>query len=131
MGVLMLALYLAVANLEVHAASGLPTVFCGAAINLLAVIIFAARGALDYKRGIPMLVAGIAGGYLGAHGVKKLDPTKSPPRHPYVCVGADGVFLRPPGAWPGANVTSAAFPRLMLKWTSVTRSALYFETRAF
>lgn len=76
MGVLMLALYLAVANLEVHAASGLRSV-CSAAINALAVVIFAARGALDYKHGIPMLVAGIAGGYLGAHGVKKLDPQKA------------------------------------------------------
>ena len=75
-GVLMLALYLAVANLEVHAASGLRTV-CAATINTLAVIIFAARGALDYKHGIPMLVAGIAGGYLGAHGVKRLDPKKA------------------------------------------------------
>ena len=75
-GVLMLALYLAVANLDVHAASGLRTV-CAAAINTLAVIIFAARGALDYKRGLPMLVAGIAGGYWGAHGVKKLDPRKA------------------------------------------------------
>jgi uncharacterized protein len=75
-GVLMLALYLAVANLDVHAASGLRTV-CAAAINTLAVIIFAARGALDYKHGIPMLVAGIVGGYLGAHGVKRLDPKKA------------------------------------------------------
>lgn len=76
MGVLMLALYLAFANLEVHAASGLRTV-CAAAINALAVIIFAARGALDYKLGMPMLVAGIAGGYWGAHSVKKLDPQKA------------------------------------------------------
>ena len=75
-GVLMLALYLAVANLEVHAASGLRTV-CAAVINSLAVVIFAARGALDYKHGLPMLVAGIAGGYWGAHGVKKLDPKKA------------------------------------------------------
>ena len=75
-GVLMLALYLAVANLEVHAASGLRTV-CGAVINTLAVVIFATRGALDYKRGIPMLAAGIAGGYWGAHGVKRLDPQKA------------------------------------------------------
>jgi uncharacterized membrane protein YfcA len=76
MGVLMLALYLAAANLEVHSASGLRTL-CGAAINTLAVAVFAARGALDYKLGLPMLVAGIAGGYWGAHGVKRLDPKKA------------------------------------------------------
>lgn len=76
MGVLMLALYLAVANLDVHAASGLRSV-CGAAINILAVFVFAAKGLLDYKRGVPMLIAGVAGGYWGAHGVKRLDAKKA------------------------------------------------------
>lgn len=73
MGVLMIALYLIATNLDVHAASGLRMI-CSCAINTLAVIIFAARGAIDYKAGIPMLIAGIAGGYLGALLVKRLDP---------------------------------------------------------
>lgn len=71
MGVLMMALYLAAASMDVHAAAGLRTV-CAAAINVLAVAIFTWRGAVDYKLGLPMLVAGIAGGYWGAHAVKKL-----------------------------------------------------------
>ena len=72
MGVLMMALYLAAASMDVHTAAGLRTV-CAAAINLLAVAIFAWRGAVDYKVGLPMLVTGIAGGYWGAHVVKRLN----------------------------------------------------------
>ncbi len=75
MGVLMLALYLALAHLELHAASGLRT-FCAAFINTLAVMIFAARGALDYRLGVPMLFAAVAGGYLGAKAVQRLDAGK-------------------------------------------------------
>ena len=72
MGVLMMALYLAASDMDVHTAAGLRTV-CAAAINVLAVGIFAWKGALDFKVGIPMLVAGIAGGYWGALAVKKLN----------------------------------------------------------
>lgn len=72
MGVLMIALYLVVTNLEVHAASGL-RMLCSVAINILAVIIFAWRGALAYGVGVPMLIAGIAGGYVGALWVKRMN----------------------------------------------------------
>jgi uncharacterized membrane protein YfcA len=73
MGVLMIALYLAATSLDVHAASGIRMI-CASAINLLAVLIFAWRGALVYRVGVPMLFAGIVGGYLGALLVKRLDP---------------------------------------------------------
>ena len=72
MGVLMIALYLAVTSLGVHAAAGLRMI-CSCVINILAVIIFAWRGALVYKSGIPMLLAAILGGYVGAHAVKRLN----------------------------------------------------------
>jgi uncharacterized membrane protein YfcA len=72
MGVLMMSLYLAASEMDVHTAAGLRTV-CAAAINVLAVSIFAWKGALDFKAGIPMLVAGIAGGYSGALVVKRLN----------------------------------------------------------
>ncbi len=71
MGVLMLALYLAASPMDVHAANGLRTL-CGAAINLVAIVIFAARGALDWRVGVPMLIVAIAGGYWGAHAVRRL-----------------------------------------------------------
>jgi len=72
MGVLMIALYLVATKLDVHAASGLRLV-CGCVINLLAVVIFAAKGAVDFKVGIPMLLASTVGGYAGALLVKRLN----------------------------------------------------------
>jgi hypothetical protein len=72
MGVLMIALYLVATNLDVHSASGLRMV-CACIINMLAVAIFAWRGALDYKVGVPMLVLGVIGGYIGAILVKRLN----------------------------------------------------------
>jgi len=71
LGVLMMALYLAASDMDVHTAGGLRTV-CAAAINVLAVGIFTWKGAVDFRVGIPMLLAGIAGGYWGALTVKKL-----------------------------------------------------------
>jgi uncharacterized protein len=72
MGVLMIALYLVASSLDVHSASGLRMV-CSCVINILAVILFAWRGALVYSSGVPMLVAGILGGYFGAHAVKRMN----------------------------------------------------------
>ena len=72
MGVLMMALYLAASSMEVHTAAGLRTI-CAAAINVLAVGIFTWKGAVDFKVGVPMLLTGIAGGYLGALAVKRLN----------------------------------------------------------
>lgn len=72
MGVLMIALYLVATKLDVHQASGLRMV-CAGLVNLLTVAIFAWRGALDYRYGLPMMVVGIIGGYLGALLVKRMD----------------------------------------------------------
>jgi uncharacterized membrane protein YfcA len=72
MGVLMMALYLAASEMDVHTAAGIRTI-CAAAINVLAVAIFAWKDALDFRVGVPMLLAGIAGGYWGAIVVKKLN----------------------------------------------------------
>lgn len=71
MGVLMIALYLVVSSLTVHSASGLRMI-CSCVINILAVLIFAWRGALVYSVGLPMLVASVLGGYIGAVAVKRL-----------------------------------------------------------
>jgi len=71
MGVLMIALFLIASSMSVQTANGIRLI-CGTAINILAVILFAWRGALDYKLGIPMLIAGIAGGFFGARIVRRL-----------------------------------------------------------
>lgn len=72
MGVLMIALYLVASSLDIHSASGLRMV-CSCVINILAVILFAWRGALVYSSGLPMLVASILGGYIGAVAVKRMN----------------------------------------------------------
>src|SRR3954468_18049946 len=72
MGVLMIALYLVASSLNVHSASGLRMV-CSCVINILAVVLFAWRGALVYSSGLPMLIAAILGGYIGALAVKRLN----------------------------------------------------------
>ncbi len=71
MGVLMIALFLAAANMNVQSASGIRLI-CATAVNVLVVVLFAVRGALDWQRGVPMLIAGIAGGYLGASVFRRL-----------------------------------------------------------
>ncbi|HTA45119.1 MAG TPA: sulfite exporter TauE/SafE family protein [Bryobacteraceae bacterium] len=71
MGVLMIALFLAAANMDVQSGNGV-RLLCGTAINLLAVVVFAIHGAIDWKVGVPMVFAGITGGYLSARGMRRL-----------------------------------------------------------
>ena len=72
MGVLMIALYLVSSSMDIQTAAGMRMI-CSCAINTLAVVIFALRGAMDYRVGMPMLLAGVVGGYVGARLVKRLD----------------------------------------------------------
>lgn len=76
MGVLMLALYLLAARMEMHEASGL-RLLCGTAANTVAMLVFAARGIIAWPVGVPMIFAGVAGGYWGAHLVKRMDQEKA------------------------------------------------------
>jgi len=71
MGVLMIALFLAVSSMDAQSASGVRLV-CATSVNLLAVVIFAVKGAIVWNPGVPMLIAGIAGGYLGARVMRRL-----------------------------------------------------------
>ena len=71
MGVLMIALFLAVSSMDVQSASGVRLV-CATSVNLLAVVIFALKGAIVWNPGVPMLIAGIAGGYVGARVMRRL-----------------------------------------------------------
>jgi uncharacterized membrane protein YfcA len=72
MGVLMIALYLVASGLDIQTAAGLRMI-CSCAINTLSVIVFALKGAIDYHAGIPMFIASVVGGYVGALLVKRLD----------------------------------------------------------
>jgi uncharacterized protein len=72
LGVLMITLILVFSNMDVHTASGI-RIMCGSITNLIAVIIFAERGIIDWRTGVPMFVFAILGGYVGAMLVKRLD----------------------------------------------------------
>jgi uncharacterized membrane protein YfcA len=74
MGVLMIVLFLVTANLDVQASANL-RLWSATTVNLLAVGIFSWRGIVEWRVGVPMLMAAIAGGYLGAHAVKRLSVT--------------------------------------------------------
>ncbi|MEP6960818.1 MAG: sulfite exporter TauE/SafE family protein, partial [Acidobacteriota bacterium] len=71
MGVLMIILFWIAADLDVQA-SGALRLYSALGINFLAVGIFAARGVVAWKLAAPMALAAIAGGYCGAHLVKRL-----------------------------------------------------------
>jgi hypothetical protein len=71
MGVLMLALFLAAANMDLQSANGI-RLLCSMTINLLAASLFAIRGAIEWRPGILTLLAGMAGGYVGARGMRRL-----------------------------------------------------------
>ena len=75
MGVLMMALYLLAADLGPHEAGGM-RMYSAAVINFIAVALFAARGALDYKAGGPMLLATVTGAYFGAKLIQRLNAEK-------------------------------------------------------
>ncbi len=72
MGVLMIALFLIASSMNVQGANGIRLI-CATAINVLAVSLFAWRGAVDWKLGLPMLAAGSVGGYLSALVVRRLN----------------------------------------------------------
>lgn len=71
MGVLMIALFLVASSMNVQSANGIRLI-CATAVNLLAVSLFAWRGALDWHLGLPMLAAGSAGGYVSALLIRRL-----------------------------------------------------------
>jgi len=76
LGVLMLALFMVTANMDVQTASGI-RILCGSVTNLIAALIFAVRGIIDWHIGVPMLACAITGGYIGARLVQRLDEERA------------------------------------------------------
>jgi hypothetical protein len=91
MGVLMIVLFLVTADLDVQASAAL-RLWSATAVNLLAVGIFAWRGIVEWRVGVPMLLAAIAGGYLGAHAVQRLSAAMAR-RSVLVYAWATGIWL--------------------------------------
>jgi len=76
LGVLMLALFMVTANMQVHTASGI-RLMCGSVTNLIAALIFAIRGIIDWRIGLPMLACAVIGGYIGALLVQRLNEDRA------------------------------------------------------
>ena len=73
MGVLMIVLFVLTAQMDVQQSAAL-RFYCTMGINGLAVINFAFRGVVRWDLSIPMAVAAVTGGYLGARIVRVLRP---------------------------------------------------------
>jgi uncharacterized membrane protein YfcA len=71
MGVPMIVLFLIAAHFDVQQSAAL-RFYCSFGINGFAVAIFALRGIIAWQLSIPMAIAAIAGGYWGAHAVKRM-----------------------------------------------------------
>ncbi|MCU1298931.1 MAG: sulfite exporter TauE/SafE family protein [Acidobacteriaceae bacterium] len=66
MGIVMLAMLAMLGMTDIHAMNALKSVM-GFVINGVAVAAFIVARAVYWKQGIPMIVGGIVGGYVGAH----------------------------------------------------------------
>jgi uncharacterized membrane protein YfcA len=73
MGVLTIVVFTIAAGLGVQQSAGL-RMWCATGVNALAVLNFVLRGLVNWRTGMPMLVAAIVGGTLGAHTFRRLDP---------------------------------------------------------
>jgi uncharacterized membrane protein YfcA len=71
MGVPMIVLFLIARGFDVQQSAAL-RFYCSFGINGCAVIVFGLRGIVDWRLSIPMAVAAVAGGYWGAHAVKRM-----------------------------------------------------------
>jgi len=73
MGVLSIVVFGIAAGLDVQSSAGL-RMWCATAINILALMNFLPRGLIDWRTAIPMLIATVIGGSIGAQVFKRLDP---------------------------------------------------------
>lgn len=71
MGVLMIVLFYLTAKLDVQQSAAL-RFYCTMGINGLAILVFALRGVILWKLSVPMALASVTSGYLGARMVKRL-----------------------------------------------------------
>jgi uncharacterized protein len=66
MGIVMLAMLVTLGMSDIHSMNALKSVM-GFVINGVAVVAFVVAKAVYWRQGIPMIVGGIVGGYVGAH----------------------------------------------------------------
>jgi uncharacterized membrane protein YfcA len=73
MGIVMLAMLAMLGMTDIHSMNALKSVM-GFVINGVAVVAFIAARAVYWKQGIPMIIGGILGGYIGAHYAQRVPP---------------------------------------------------------
>jgi uncharacterized membrane protein YfcA len=78
MGIMMLATFTVLGMTHIHKMNALKNVL-GTLINGVAVVAFIIAGAVQWAPGAVMIVGGLAGGYLGAAGARKVDPRRVRP----------------------------------------------------
>jgi hypothetical protein len=83
-GILMLAILLALGLTNIHAMNGLKNFF-GACINGVATAIFIASGAVDWQAVGPLLIGAVVGGYLGARLGRRVGQRIA--RHAVIAIG--------------------------------------------
>jgi uncharacterized membrane protein YfcA len=96
-GILMLSSLALMGLGDIHQMNALKSLFASA-INGMSVIVFVAKGKIDWRYAIPLTVAAIAGGFLGASVARRLD--KNVVRHSVIAIGfalALYYFIRPGG----------------------------------
>ncbi len=73
MGIVMLAMLAMLGMTDIHSMNALKSVM-GFVINGVAVVAFIVARAVYWKQGIPMIIGGILGGYVGAHYAQRVPP---------------------------------------------------------
>jgi uncharacterized membrane protein YfcA len=73
MGIVMLAMLAMLGMTDIHSMNALKSVM-GFVINGIAVVAFIVARAVYWKQGIPMIIGGILGGYIGAHYAQRVPP---------------------------------------------------------
>jgi uncharacterized membrane protein YfcA len=72
MGIMMLAAFSALGMTSLHAMNGLKAIL-GAALNGVAIVAFVLAGVVVWQLALLMSVAGVAGGWIGARGSRRVD----------------------------------------------------------
>ncbi len=72
-GVILMAVWSAFGHNDVHALNAVKTLLIGLT-NLVAVVLFIVAGKVWWPETMAMLVAGVTGGFLGAHVSRRMDP---------------------------------------------------------
>ena len=73
MGIVLLGVWTLLGHTDIHALNAYKTLLAGA-LNAAAVVLFVAAGTVAWSQTLLMLMGSIAGGYIGAHTARRMNP---------------------------------------------------------